>query len=391
VENNLYKMTKRYLSSSATLFFIIILAVTSCKKSSNAIVTNNTTTNNPTTGTPVKLGIYEEADSTIYKALFMVISKMGTVTLPDTINGLIFDTGSGGLVIDAHGIIPSSMITSSGFNFTGDSTVIDGITITNQTSTISYGADAATNSNVYGNLAYADVQIGEPTDATITVKRLPFFLYYKSTNSKGAALPEHEFDVLGVNSEYDFTFSNGVPLASPFAAYDPGSGLTRGFKMNALGANNFTSANSIPLTPGVITVGLTADDIGSSSPYTFTKLGLQAPYGYPPQLAATINYGSNTITGAGVIFDSGTDPYNYIEDNNASATITKLPVNTSVSVTTTTAKFNYPFTTSASDYLTYIENPSVSGESISILSLEYFLNNGYLIDYTDHKLGLKNN
>jgi len=340
--------------------------------------------------------MYEESDvvgvdSPTYRALFMTVSKMGTLTLPDSINGLIFDTGSGGLVIDADGILPASMITTSGFNFTGDSTVVDGITITNQTSHIVYGDDASTYETVYGNLAYADVIIGEPTDATITVKRLPFFLYYKAVDGNGNKVPPHEFDVLGVNSEYDFTFNNGVPLASPFAAYSPGTGLTKGFKMAALGTGNFTDADEIPLTSNVITVGLTADDIGSSSAYNFTPLTLQAPYGYPPQIAANIVYGANTITGASVVFDSGTDPYNYIEDNNAPKTITTLPVNTSVSVTTTTSKFNYPFTTTANDYITYIENPKESTQTVSILSLEYFLNNSYLIDYTDHKLGLKNN
>jgi len=386
-------MTKKYIYKSLTLILgIALLIITSCSKDNT---TKNTTTKSVTTtppnATPVNLGMYEEADSIIYKALFMTVSKMGTLTLPDSINGLIFDTGSGGLVIDADGILPASMITNSGFNFTGDSTVVDGITITNQTSSIVYGDDASTDETVYGNLAYADVIIGEPTDATITVKRLPFFLYYKAVDGKGNKVAPHEFDVLGVNSEYDFTFNNGVPLASPFAAYSPGTGLTKGFKMAALGTGNFTDADEIPLTSDVITVGLTADDIGSSSAYNFTPLAVQSPYGYPPQLAATIVYGTNTIKGASVVFDSGTDPYNYIEDNNAAKTTTTLPAGTSVSVTTTTSKFDYPFTTTASDYLTLIENPSLSGQSVSILSLEYFLNNSYLIDYTDHKLGLKNN
>ena len=319
----------------------------------------------------------------------MTVSKVGTQTLSEDFNGLIFDTGSGGLVMDAHDILPASMITATGFNFTGDSTIVDGITITNQTSNVVYGDDAASDATVYGNLAYADVVIGEPTDATITVKRLPFFLYYKSTDSKGNALPEHEFDVLGVNSEYDISFPNGATIGSPFATYDPGKGLDKGFKMPALGTSNFTDADEIPLTSGVITVGLTTADLSGSSGYKFTQLTQDAPYGYPPVLTSKIAYDSKSIT-AYVVFDTGTDPYNYIEDNTAGATTTQLPANTPVSITTTTAQFTYPFTTTATDYLTFIENPAQSKTDISILSLEYFLNNAYLLDFTTNKLGLKN-
>ena len=388
-------MIKRYISNSLRLIMgFSLLIVASCSKDNT---TTNTTTKTTTTtnATPVKLGIYEESDvvgvdSPTYRALFMTISKVGTQTLSPDINGLIFDTGSGGLVMDAHGILPASMITTSGFNFTGDSTVVDGITITNQTSTVVYGDDAASDATVYGNLAYADVIIGEPTDATITVKRLPFFLYYKSTDANGNAIAAHEFDVLGVNSEYDIVFNNGATIGSPFATYDPGTGLTKGFKMPALGASNFTDSNEIPLTSGVITVGLTAADLSSTSVYKMTTLTDDAPYGYPPVVPSTIAYNSSSFL-AYVVFDSGTDPYNYIEDGNAANTTTQLPANTAVTVTTTSANFAYPFTTSATDYLTYIENPSESKTNISILSLEYFLNNAYLMDFTDHKLGLENN
>jgi len=382
-------MIKKYISGSVVLIMaFLLLIISSCKK-------DNTTTKSvtpPTTAAAVKLGMYEEAelDTIYYRACYMVVNKMGTQTLPDSINGLIFDTGSGGLVIDASGIIPSSMITDNGFNFTGDSTVIDGITITNQTQSIVYGDDAASDETVYGNLAYADVVIGEPTDATITVKRLPFFLYYKAVDGKGNKVAAHEFDVLGVNSEYDLTFNNGVNLQSPFEVYSPGTGLTKGFKMDALGTANFSTSDEVPLTSGVVTVGLTADDISSSSAYKFTTLVSDPPYGYPPILKATIDYDSKTDVAA-VVFDSGTDPYNYLEDSTAPTTTTTLAANTSVSVTATTSGFNYPFVTSSTDYLTFIENPSVSQTDVSILSLEYFLNNGYLIDYTDHKLGLKNN
>ena len=380
-------MTKRYKFFIPLLVTMLpLFIIVSCKKDNSTTTTKTT----PTPGTPAKLGLYEESDSMIYKVLFMTIPKVGTQTLSDDIDGLVFDTGSGGLVMDASGILPASMITTSGFNFTGDSTVVDGITITNQTKTIVYGDDASTDVSVYGNLCYADVTLGEPTDAVITVKRLPFFLYYKAIDGNGNEVAAHEFDVLGVNSEYDITFSNGVSVGSPFASYDPGNGLTKGFKMDALGTDNFSSSDEIPLTSGVLTVGLTAADIASTSAYKFTQLTYTATDGAVPVVPSTIAYGGNSFT-AYVVYDSGTDPYNYIESNTAAKTTTQLSNGVAVTVTATGSGFSYPFTTTQNDYLTYIENPSESGTNVSILSLEYFINNGYLIDYPDHKLGLKNN
>src|SRR6185312_3577165 len=100
---------------------ILILIVASCKKEPAAIKGTTSTT---ITATPTKLGLYE-ADSSIYKELITVVSKIGS----QTVNyDLIFDTGSGGMVVDASGLLPASMISSTGFTFTGDSTVVNGIT-----------------------------------------------------------------------------------------------------------------------------------------------------------------------------------------------------------------------------------------------------------------------
>jgi hypothetical protein len=209
--------------SPKNLPFILIIALLfvfeSCKKNSSQ------TSNTPTVATPTRLGLYAYSDS-IYKELGIVISQIGTQSVPDSISLLVYDTGSGGMVIDAHYIVPPAMITSTGFNFTGDSTVVNGITITNQTSVIAYGADAATEDKVYGNLAYASVTIGDE-NGNITVKRLPFFLYYKAVDSKGNTYDPHEFDVFGVSSEYDQSFANNVNLTSPFSYFDPGTGLTK--------------------------------------------------------------------------------------------------------------------------------------------------------------------
>lgn len=361
---------KKLLFISGSLLLLLIAA---CKKDKNTT---------PATATPKVIGFYE-VDSSIYKILLMNISQIGTKT---TDYDLIFDTGSGGMVLDANGIVPASMITSTGFNFTGDSTVVDGITITNQSSTIEYGDNNATTSKVYGNLAYANVTVGDQ-NGSIVVKRLPFFLYWKAVDNNGKMQPAHDFDVFGVSPEYDLTFSNGVFITSPFSYYDPGAGLTKGFKMAALGTTNFSQNGTyVP----AITLGLTTADLTSGG-YSLSTLKFYNGEGYLPIFPARLSYSGGTAFNGDVLFDTGTEPYSYIEDPAATAASVLLSAGANVSVTVTNSSFNYSYTTSATDNLTYVENSGQSGSTISVISLDFFLSNSYLLDFTNHQLGLKNN
>jgi len=375
-------MKKRYAVRDLLLISLafLVVAVASCKKDHN-VINNNTTQN----ATPAHLGLYE-TDSSIYKLIYLDVSKVGTQTIND---GMIFDTGSGGMVLDAEGTLPKSMITSTGFNFTGDSVVYDGITITKDTASIQYGDDAASQATVYGNLAYANVTL-DAEGGNVVIKRLPFFLYYKAVDAKGKLQPAHDFDVFGVNEEYDVKFENGSKyITSPLSYYAPGTGLDKGFKIAALGTSNF-SLNST-YVKNVVTLGLTQADLQSSG-FVLSSLS-PSGYGYEPIISGTIMYNNSTITSP-ILFDSGTEPYNYIEDYNAPTHLDSLSNNAKVAVATKSG-FNYNFTvintSQEGEYLTYVENPRTSGTDVSIFSLEYFLNNEYLLDFTTHQLGLKNN
>lgn len=373
-------MEKKYTLKNLSLLFcaLLLLFIASCK-SDNKNNNGNGGGTGPVTATPTTIGVYA-VDSAIYKLLLMSISKIGTQTAN---YDLVFDTGSGGLVIDANGILPASMISSSGFTFTGDSTVVDGITITNETNIVEYGDDNNTTDKVYGNLAYADVTVGD-INGTIIIKRLPFFLYYKATDSKGNTLPAHDFDVFGVSQEYDITFNNSAFITSPFSYYSFGTGLTKGFKMSAIAASQYSyNGTYVP----AVTLGLTSDDLGSAGGFTMSTINFYQGEGYVPIIPATINYSGKSFQ-ADVLFDTGTEPYNYIEDPNGPSNATLLGDNVAVS-TTLNNGFGYAFTTTATDYLTYIENPSNSGSDVTVMGLEFFLTNEYLLDFTDHKLGLK--
>lgn len=368
---------KLFLRISVTL---LIFVLASCSKDSKKSNTNIT----PTQATPTKFGLYE-ADSSIYKLVYTFVTKIGTQDVTSADYDLLFDTGSGGLVIDAHGIIPSSMITSNGITFSGDSIVVNGITIYNQKATISYGDDNNTTDNVYGYLAYAPITLGEANNGGITIKRLPFFLYYKAADTKGNVYADHEFDVLGVSSAYDTTFPNNAYITSPFQYFDPGEGLLKGFKMDALGTNNFSLNGTY--VPGAVTLGLTSSDLSS---YTMHQLTYYPGDGYAPIIPVSLTYNGKTFT-TNAIFDTGTEPYSYIQDPTAGSSAVLLPANTPVSLTTTPGGFTYSYATSATDNITYVENPVQSGSNVTVMSVEFFLNNGFLLDYYDHKLGLKNN
>jgi len=102
------------------------------------------------------------------------------------------------------------------------------------------------------------------------------------------------------------------------------------------------------------------------------------------------SYGGKSVLSAYTIFDTGTEPYSYLEDPTAAKNVALLASGTAVSVSTFNS-FNYGFTVSDSENLTYVESTKYSGSEVSIISLEYFLNNEYLLDFANHRLGLKNN
>lgn len=337
----------------------------SCKK--------DKTTPAVTTAMPTTLGLYEYA-SDVNKRVLIAITKIGT----QTVNyGSIFDTGSPGMTMDATDIIPASMITSSGITVTGDSTVVNGITITSKTSTISYG-DATGTTKEYGNLAYTNVTVGNSL-GSMDLKRVPFFLYYKIIDSKGNKLSAHSADVFGVGPGLS---TNITTISSPLRFFQYGAGLTSGFKLATLPTASFLSTPTY--VAGLLTVGLTANDL-SSAGFVMHPLNPTPLYGYSPNLAGTITYGGTTIS-AQFLFDTGTPSVTTIEKLAA----VNLPVNTTVTLTTTRG-FTYTYVTSNTANLTAVENQSISGDYRTILALDFFIKNEYLTDYANHQIGLKNN
>jgi hypothetical protein len=358
------------------LFTLAILALlSSCKKADTVQPISAAQT---VAATPLAtIGLVEYSQGQ-YKRIFIPITKIGT----QTINYYgVFDTGSTGMTIDASGLIPASMITSSGIQFTGDSINVNGITITSKTSIMSYG-DATSTTKEYGNLAYAPVTIGDQ-NGNITTKRIPFFMYYKIVNTTtGVQAAVHSADIFGVGPGTSYASSL---IASPLSYFTMGTGQTSGFKLATLSSSNFSTTGTY--VGGLLTIGLINADLTSTGfimhPLTFATSG-----GYSANIPATITYGFQTVA-AQVLFDTGTPSITIIEDKTATG-IGPLPANTKVTLTTNKG-FTYSYNTSGTGNLTSIENPNITGDFRTIFAIDFFITNEILTDYTNHQIGLKNN
>ncbi len=381
-KNNNLRMKKHY-NLTRLNFLLIALSITalvSCHKGNQVL---------PTNATPIKIGLYEySGQGSDYTNYTYYESDIPIATIGNqTVNyQIIFDTGSGGMVIDAANLIPASMITTNGFNFTGDSTVVNGITITNQTGTIKYGANDATADKVYGNLAYAQVTIGDQ-NGSVVVKRLPFLLYYKAVNSSNVSYQAHFFDIFGSSEIYDLNFANNVNLTSPFSFCTYGTGLINGFKLAAVDGSQFSSSGTY--VAGAITLGLTSNDLSASSGFILNPISFNATYGYFPYISGIVNYKSSPIS-THLLFDTGTNFSSIIDDPNFTGTgFSQISPNSSVTVSTNSG-FNYNFTVTSSTNLSFVE-AATNGFSQSIMGIEYFFKNEFLCDLKNHQIGLKNN
>ncbi|WP_374949007.1 hypothetical protein [Mucilaginibacter sp.] len=350
---------------------IVISNITSCKKESN------TNTGPATVKSLATLGLYEYSSGTS-KRLFIPVTRVGT----QTVNYYtVFDTGSSGLTLDATGIIPASMITANGFQFTGDSVNVNGITITSRTSVMSYG-DATNLTKEYGNVAYTTFTFGD-NNGSIVTKRIPFFLYYKVMNSiTNTQLPAHSADIMGVGPGYSFA-SNLI--LSPLSYFDLGANLTQGYRLSALSASSFSSAGNY--VSGLLSIGLTPTDKAASTGFIMHPLNFNNSGGYSGNIPGTIVY-NGTSTSAQLLFDTGNPTQTIIENIRENA-IGALPANSTVTITTSKG-FTYSYTTTNNANLTTVQNPNNTNDFRSIISIDFFLNNEYLMDYTNHQIGLKN-
>jgi hypothetical protein len=345
----------------------LIISVSSCVKDLQPVTTTTTT-----------LGLYEYgADSG--KRVFMPISKIGT----NKINYYsVFDTGSSGMTIDAHSLIPEAMITSSGIQFTGDSVTVNGITIIAGQYTLSYGNRTGLTKE-YGYLAYAPLTIGD-ANGSMSAERVPIFLYYKvvdETTGK-TETAQHALDIFGVGPGTSYATSE---IVSPLVYFSNDPSLISGFKLSALPRTMFSGSGTY--VAKLLKVGLSTEDITSGG-FIMHQLNNMGVGGYSPDIPATITYSNQTIKG-NVLFDTGTPLFSIIENKFALSSTGPLPASTPVTVTTDMG-FTYTYTTTTTNNLTQVQNPNITGDYRTIFGIDFFMENEYLTDYMHHQIGLKN-
>src|SRR5476651_1599049 len=191
------------LLSLVTVLICCTLIFPSCSKSTPGETVTGTSTIKPIAA--IKLsGVVV---SGVSKKLTISVSTVGVAPVAKDVT---VSTIGAGLEIDAQGILPASMITTSGITVTGDSVLYNGITVTNKTLIVTHG-DLLNSTKLYGNLAYATITFGDGA-AMATTLRIPFFIYYKAVEPSGTQLAAHAADLFGIGPGY----SNGSKsIASP--------------------------------------------------------------------------------------------------------------------------------------------------------------------------------
>jgi len=367
------KSYPRYLPLILIILYLLLF-VAACKKDKTtpapAPITNY-----------AKLGLFEYMSGGS-KRVFVQLTKIGTVGIN---YASVFDTGSTGLTIDANGILPASMITSSGIVVPGDSVVVNGITVTSTQSSISFGGAGGSITTEYGNLAYAPITISNGS-GSVTTGRIPMFLYYKVQDvTNNVTLAQHSADVFGVGPGNSYA---STKIGSPLRYFNLPAGVTNGFRLVKFPSASFSSTGTF--VPDLLIVGLTPDDLNSSG-FVMHNLTYYSQGGYSPNISATISYtGSGGNIPALILFDTGDPSYTILANNANSSNVSNLPANTTVTLTTNNG-FSYQYITTANSNLTQVQKPSYTGDPRSIYSIDFFLSNQYLLDYQNNRIGLKNN
>jgi hypothetical protein len=316
----------------------------------------------------------------------------------------LFDTGSSGISINALSIFPSSMVTSSGFVFPPGETSItyQGITVTNQQGTHSYGG-GSTGTTYTGNIGYATVTFGDE-QATLTTQVMPVFLYYEITaTATGEVLSAQQQGIFGVKS----VATNPIAIAGttePAGGYPACSQATTGtcwldsvFKHLAFSAGIDAGFLLTPATlqtcdiamsgsctgAGSLTVGLTASlEAGfSQQSMTCPPAGFEGPVaigGYPVCQAAIIGTTITSASGSSltttVVWDTSTPGVVIRVPEGATFTLAEgEPIDF-----TLPTGFVYALAPGGSSFVDLVNGSSAD----SIVGIQYFTTNSFFTDFT---------
>jgi len=403
---------------AAPLALIVSLALclTACGGSSSSTSLPGGSTPPPASQTtinqPTTINLYPHQSSTEEPIFTVMATAVGSVTVSMPLG---FDSGSAGVTLYAQSIFPASMVSASGFVFAAGQTSIsyNGITVTNVQGTRSYGT---LNQTVeHGNLGFATLTFGDSA-GQVTTQTMPVFLFYSVDYTTGSGYKTPVWQGwFGVASTYDEIEVAGS--VEPAGGYSPctqqstttcyvvsamkyvdyGNQVNAGFMLSP--TPNFPTCDIT--TPGscapqgVLTVGLNAQiESGfSTSPLTCPPNGYVGPAdiaGYPVcqktinnVTIATSGVSTGTYT-SGAIFDSGT-AYVYLSTPASSSFPASVDPGATVSLTTPSG-FNYSYTAGTGTANTVV---AAGADGNSIIGVQYFTTNYYLLDFTSSLVGWK--
>jgi hypothetical protein len=356
--------------------------------------------------------LYPNQSSSQAALLTVMVTAVGRVPVSMPLG---FDTGSAGVTLYAESIFPPDLVTPSGFVFPAGQTSMTyaGITVTNLQGTRRYGT---LNKTVeYGNLGFAQLTIGD-AKGQLTTEVMPVFLFYllESVNGHSYAPPGWQgwFGVASTNGTIDVAgavepangyagctqrTNTGCYVVSVMKYFNYGDKMNAGFMLHPapIQTCDITTPGSCHPSP-MLTVGLNAR---VESGFSTTPL-VCPPNGYvgPPMIAGypvcqkAIPDTTIAVSGASVgsftgysFFDTGT-PYVYLSTPPGNSFPSSVLPGSTVTVTTPSG-FNYSYTAEATGTAdTFVD---AGGNGNSIVGIQYFTANSFLLDFTSSIEGWK--
>jgi hypothetical protein len=356
-------------------------------------------------GAPAVINLYPHQSSTEQPIFTVFATQVGAVPVSMPLG---FDSGSAGVTLYAQSIFPASMVSTSGFVFPAGQTSLSygGITVTNLQGTRSYGTENQTVE--YGNLGFASLTFGD-SSGTITTATMPIFLFYDvdyvtgsgyttptwqgwfgvaSTSGAiavaGAVAPSGGFGACAESS------TTTCYVVSALKYVDYASDVQSGFMLSPspdFPSCDITTAGSCEPRP-LLTVGLNAtlEQGFSTQPLTCPPNGYVGPpdIGGYPVCQKTIGGVTISVSGApsetytsGAIFDTGT-AYMYFSTPPNSAFPSSIAAGTTVDITTPSG-FHYSYEAGSGTATTIVDD---GADGNSIIGVQYFTTNYYLLDYS---------
>lgn len=313
-----------------------------------------------------------DADGAMAEQIYLRILSVGGRKTDQPIQ---FDTGSSGMVIDCHAVLPAKYCSTRGLRIKKD-TMIDGILVTTTTLKIRYG-----NHEDYGNLARAEISFGAADAPVRTAFPIWFVIRYKALNSRTRQLitsPSFPAGFFGV-APFGGLGPHGEAI-SPLAAVRVGPGMRRGYRLEPLGTDWKHCSTPRHGCPEVaaLHVGLRDSD---DRDFNFVPLGQTRTHHVFPTAYACVVYSGTRLCQPAVL-DTGTVPVllGLGRSGNTGKSAPKGAV-----ITVTDENFGiWRFTTR------YAQEVSVRQKlDITVIGIRFFEENAIALDIEGRRFGVR--